>query len=207
MLINTTHVESGHRTVISNAQLGVLSKNNIQDFFEITQKDISISTAIGIGSRFPFITPPALVTDSSGNSWGNLVDGGYYENLGMQTMLDVYSVLKQVVRKNNYNVRFKFIAIRNNKLPIVDKPVLGMVEALAPAITFSHIWGNNSNEALTNGQKLIKSNGDELYVLSLQRDDNENIPLGWYLSTSARNNLNKQLQEISDSTILNILEK
>ncbi len=207
VMINTTHVESGHRTIISNANLVELKENNVQDFFSIVQKDVSISTSIGIGSRFPFITPPALVLDSNNRNWGNLVDGGYYENLGMQTMLDVYSVIRQVAQEQGFKVRFKFIAIRNNKLPQVDKPVLGMVESLAPAVTFSHIWGNNSNEALTNGQKLIHSNGDELYVLSLQRDDNENIPLGWYLSESARNNLNKQLFEISDSTIRAILKK
>lgn len=206
ILINATHVESGQRTILSNVGLQELEDNQIQDFFSIVENDVSISAAIGIGSRFPFITPPALVKNGDGTPWGNLVDGGYYENLGMQTMLDAYSIIKPIAVNNQYKIKFTFIAIRNNKIDAEDKPMLGLVEALSPAITFSNIWSNNSNEALTNGEKLLASNGDELFVLSLQRDDNENIPLGWYLSESARNNLNRQLNAIPDSVFTAILK-
>ena len=206
LLLNATHVESGKRTILSNLDLGELEENQIQDLFAITNKDLSISSAIGISSRFPFITPPALVKTEEGKTWGNLVDGGYYENLGMQTMLDAYSVLKPVAVQNHLKVRFKFIAIRNTKSIDNKRPVLGMVESLSPAITFSNIWSNNSNEALSNGEKVLNANKDELYVLSLQRDDNENIPLGWYLSPAARNNLNRQLDAIPDSLLESILK-
>ncbi len=180
--------------------------NQYQDLFAITEKDISISSAIGIASRFPYITPPALIKTPDSKTWGNLVDGGYYENLGMQTMLDAYTILKTVSKKNNLKPRFKFIAIRNTKLIEEEKPMLGMVESLAPAITFSNIWSNNSNEAMSNGEKLLTANHDEFYVLSLQRDDNENIPLGWYLSSDARTNLNRQVDAIPDSLIYAILK-
>jgi hypothetical protein len=206
LLINTTHVESGKRTILSNVDILEMSENHNQDFFSIVQKDISISTAIGITSRFPFITPPALVKNPDGSNWGNLVDGGYYENLGMQTMLDAYDVIKPIAVEKGYKIHFKFIAIRNAKSTEDVKPVLGMVEAFSPAITFSNIWSNNSNEVLSNGEKLLSSNGDALFVLSLQRDDNENIPLGWYLSEPARQNLNRQLHSIPDSVLTNILK-
>lgn len=206
ILLNATHVESGKRTIISNLDISELKDNQIQDVFSITNKDMSISSAIGIASRFPFITPPALIKTPDNKTWGNLVDGGYYENLGMQTMLDAYSVLKTVAQSNGLKIRFKFIAIRNTKLIEEEKPMLGMVESLAPAITFSNIWGNNSNEAMSNGEKLLRANDDELYVLSLQRDDNENIPLGWYLSPAARTNLNRQVDAIPDSLIYSILK-
>jgi len=121
-------------------------------------------------------------------------------------MLDAYTILKTVSKKNNLKTRFKFIAIRNTKLIEEEKPMLGMVESLAPAITFSNIWSNNSNEAMSNGEKLLTANHDEFYVLSLQRDDNENIPLGWYLSSDARTNLNRQVAAIPDSLIYAILK-
>ena len=204
MLINATHVESGTRTILSNVALNELKQNQVHDYFVISKNDVSISTAIGIGSRFPFITPPALIKYTDGKTWGNLVDGGYYENLGMQTMLDLYNEVKQISIEKGYPVRFKFIAIRNTKAVERDKPLLGMVEAIAPGITFANIWSNNSNEVISNGRKLLASKNDELYVISLQRDDNENIPLGWYLSPAARNNLNKQLSQLSDSVFHSI---
>jgi hypothetical protein len=206
ILINATHVESGKRTIISNVKISQIEENQNQDFFGIINQDVSISTAIGIASRFPFITPPALVKEPNGKQWGNLVDGGYYENLGMQTMLDAYSVLKPTALENGFKIKFTFIAIRNARTVGDVKPILGMVETLAPAITFANIWSNNSNEALSNGEKVLLANKDELVVLSLQRDDNENIPLGWYLSPRARNNLNRQLNDIPDSVIHSILK-
>ncbi|MFT5725776.1 MAG: hypothetical protein ACI9JN_002905 [Bacteroidia bacterium] len=206
IIINGTHVESGKRTLISNVDISEIKENQNQDFFDVTEQDVSISTAIGVGSRFPFITPPALLKNKDGSTWGNVVDGGYYENLGMQTMLDIYSIIKPIAVENNYKIKFTFIAIRNTKSDDHNRPVLGMVEALAPAITFANIWGNNSNEVLGNGGKLIETNQDDLFVLSLQRTDNENIPLGWYLSPRARQNLNRQLLAIPDSTYSAILK-
>lgn len=207
LMLNSTHVESGTRTVISNVDLSPLARHQVEDLFAVTGRDIPISTAIGISSRFPFITPPALVRSADGKAWGNLVDGGYYENLGMQTMLDLYEQLRTIARGKRYKVKFKFIAIRNTKALRSDKPVLGMTETLSPALTFSHIWSNNSNEVIQNGRKLLKSNGDELHIFSLKRDDKENIPLGWYLSSSAREKLDFQLDTTSDTRFYNILKK
>ncbi|MBO6517644.1 MAG: patatin-like phospholipase family protein [Bacteroidia bacterium] len=207
LMLNTTHVESGKRTVISNVDLNPLREQQVIDFFRVVQDDVPISTAIGASSRFPFITPPALVKHEDGSSWGNLVDGGYYENLGMQTMLDLYQELTSIAKQKHYKVRFKFIAIRNTKASRSERPMRGMVESLAPPITFSNIWSNNSNEVLQNGRKLIESNGDQLYLFSLQREDNENIPLGWYLSESARQKIDNQLDAMSDDVFIDILEK
>lgn len=207
ILLNATHVESGKRAVMSNVNLKPLENNQIKDVFTITEHDIPISTSIGISSRFPFITPPALLHKKDGTTWGNLVDGGYYENLGMQSMLDLYQQLHQIARRENYHIRFKFIAIRNTKALLSDKPLIGMTESIAPALTFSQIWSNNSNEVLDNGRKLIESNGDQLFTFSLQREDNENIPLGWYLSESARNKINLQLQSLPSETFQEILGK
>jgi len=169
-------------------------------------RNIKTSTAIGLSARFPFITPPALIKDRNGNTYGNLVDGGYYENLGMQSMLDLYTILKKLSQKHGYRIQFRFIAIRNTKSQVDDKPLKGMVETLAPAQTYTNIWNNNSNEVLSNGKLLIEQNNDKIYVLRLEREDKENIPLGWYLSDDARTKLNGQLNSLSKLTIDRILK-
>ena len=197
ILLNTTHVESGKRAVISNVDLNPLEDFQVIDFFDVQPKDIRISTATGISSRFPFITPPALIKPDDHNQWGNLVDGGYYENLGMQTMLDLYTVIQPLALEMDIPIRFKFIAIRNTKALKSEKAVKGMTESLAPALTFSHIWSNNSNEVLQYGEQVIQANGDELHQFALQREDHENIPLGWYLSRDARRHIEKQVASLS----------
>lgn len=205
LVLNATHVETGNRAIITNVRLNDLNKSHIIDLFDITQTDIPTSTAIGISSRFPFITPPALIQDKNGNSWGNLVDGGYYENLGLQTMLNVYQNLREICKRQHLNVKFRFVAIRNTKAFKTDKPLVGMAESLSPAITFTHIWGNNSDEVIENGRALIEANGDALYLLNLKRDDSENIPLGWYLSPEARHKIDQQTADISEARLKEIL--
>ena len=206
IIMNTTHVESGRRMLVSNVDINGMKSSQIHDYFEVTGQDIKTSTAIGLSARFPFITPPAMIKDRKGNTYGNLVDGGYYENLGMQSMLDLYTILKKLSQKHGYRIQFRFIAIRNTKSQVDDKPLKGMVETLAPAQTYTNIWNNNSNEVLSNGKLLIEQNNDEIYVLRLEREDKENIPLGWYLSDDARNKLNGQLNSLSKLTIDRILK-
>ena len=193
ILLNATHVESGKRAVISNVDLGPMNDFQVIDFFDVQPNDIRVSTAMGISSRFPFITPPALIKTGDQKPWGNLVDGGYYENLGMQTMLDLYTIIQPLAEKMEIPIRFKFIAIRNTKALKSAKAVLGMTETFSPALTFSHIWSNNSNEVLQYGEQVIRANGDELYQFALQREDHENIPLGWYLSPDARRRIERQV--------------
>lgn len=196
LLLNSTHVESGRRTIVSNANLSELESNQIKDVFDVTNKDIPISTAVGLSSRFPFLTPPALIKNEDGKTWGSLVDGGYYENLGVRTMVDVYTLLKEVSATKYYPVRFHFLAIRNTKASTRETPVKGMFEIISPMITFSNIWANNGNEALRDAQHLTRTDGQSLHEIHLIREDEENIPLGWFLSNSARANIERQLYTI-----------
>ncbi|MBI1305965.1 MAG: hypothetical protein GC181_05065 [Bacteroidetes bacterium] len=200
-ILNSTHVESGMRAVISNVKLNRLREGHIKDVLDTLQCDIPISTAIGLSSRFPFMTPPALLRKPNGKVWGSLVDGGYYENLGVKTMLEVYEVLKVIAVRREFPVRFHLIAIRNTKTTSREKPVRGMFELMSPMITFSNIWENTGDEALQSARNLLAAYGDNLIEIHLWRDDHENIPLGWYLSDEARMNIDRQLQKLKISAI------
>jgi len=193
IFLNSTHVESGFRTIISNVDLTELSNDNIIDFFQVLNSDIPISTAIGLSARFPLLTPPATIKAANGEVWGHLVDGGYYENIGATTIMDVYSRLRRYCTRNNRKVNFKVIAIRNTKSTDDYSPQRGMTEILPPLITLSHIWSHNGEEVLRKGGELLTQYGDELIEIKLNRDDEENIPLGWYLSTQAQSSIQRQV--------------
>jgi hypothetical protein len=192
LMLNSTHVESGKRVVISNVNLENLEPSSIIDFFSITKYDVPISTAIGLSSRFPLLTPPGLVKVNN-QIWGSLVDGGYYENLGARTMLDAYVVLKKMVVDDHLPIRFKLLAIRNTKTVHSEKPVRGMYETLSPMITFSNIWANTGTDVLRSATPKILANGDAVIEVSLLREDDENIPLGWYLSQKAKRSIDDQV--------------
>lgn len=82
--------EEGRRVDPQNVNfvefLGVKSSPIVQD--------IRLSTAAALSARFPFITPPGIVLNRKLQLVGRLVDGGYYENFGAATALDIAKQLK-----------------------------------------------------------------------------------------------------------------
>jgi len=193
LILNATHAETGHRAVVSTIDLDDLKQNNVVDLFRLGKTDVPISTAVGISSRFPFLTPPAMVKDSNGNFWGNVVDGGYYENLGITTLTEVYHRVRKYSDENGYPVKFHVILLRNTALNPVNGPIQVMPEILSPIVTVSRNWANNADETLRLAEQGILENGDELVKIQLHRPEEENIPLGWYLSSKAVHFIDQKL--------------
>lgn len=195
ILMNSTHVESGYRTLISNVKLTELSHANIIDFFDVQNADIPVSTAVGLSARFPLLTPPARIESGQNSVWGHLVDGGYYENIGATTIMDIYSKLRKLADDNEVPVQFHVLAIRNTKTSDDYTASRGMGEILPPLVTLSQIWSLNGEEVLRKSEELLEQNGDRLIEVRLDRSDKENIPLGWFLSDQARSNIRKQVPD------------
>lgn len=193
LVLNATHVETGYRGLVSNLDMRDYSGNNAIDILDITGRDVPISTAIGLSSRFPILSPPALVKNKNGETWGNLVDGGYYENLGITTLSEIYQRIRKYSIKHNYPVKFHMILLRNTALYDLNGPVSGLSETFSPIITMSRNWANNADETVRMVKIAVADNADNLVNIQLRRDDQENIPLGWYLSKEAIRYMDKQL--------------
>ena len=57
--------------------------------------DVRLSTAALLSARFPIISPAGLLRGQKGGMGDRVVDGGYFENAGMTTALDLAEVLKR----------------------------------------------------------------------------------------------------------------
>jgi hypothetical protein len=57
--------------------------------------DVRLSTAANLGARFPIVSPHANIRDRLGNVTDSLVDGGYFDNSGAVTAIEVASALKR----------------------------------------------------------------------------------------------------------------
>jgi len=190
-MFNSTRVENGFRTILSNIKATRDIFPLSEDFFDVTNRDIPISTAVSVSSRFPFITPPALVYDKNGKKWGHLVDGGYVENMGATTMLELYDYLSRLSHKKGYKTKFRLLFIKNNKEEYSTE-ISGMHEILGPLNTFSKVWINSGyyDENSTKINNLY--NGDFASFINLDRSDEKIIPLGWYLSERATKHMRNQ---------------
>ena len=92
LLLNTTLVHSGERAVISPFSLGGIYYRIFPDrYVDLLNEDITISlaSAVSASARFPIVTPPAAHLHRRSNLSAQLVDGGYYENSGVSTAMDL----------------------------------------------------------------------------------------------------------------------
>ena len=200
-MFNATRVENGFRALLSNVKIGKGIFSLSEDVFDVTHTDMPISTAIGVSARFPFITPPALVYDKDGKHWGNLLDGGYVENMGATTMLELYHYLRKLSKSKGYKVKFNLLFIKNTKVEYTTK-ISGLHEVLGPLNTFNKVWVNSGYYDENNSELSNLNPADRALFINLDRPDDKIIPLGWYLSAKAttemQNQVPYQTQELQD---------
>lgn len=100
LMLNATEASRGHRVVIAPFELGlrqsdVMLMRRLLSFHkeladaEGGPRDISLSTAVGISARFPWVLPAAPVGKL------RLLDGAIFENSGIETAMDLIAELKR----------------------------------------------------------------------------------------------------------------
>ncbi len=88
LLLNTTHVQTGRRYVTAPfVDDGVFL--DARSVHQALGADLPLSTAVHNSARFPFVSPAGRIERRDGQSYGSLVDGGYFENSGLTTLGDV----------------------------------------------------------------------------------------------------------------------
>jgi hypothetical protein len=91
-IFNATLVEAGERLLLSTTYLphpaGTVGR---WDFHSIYQKmrDVAVVTAARLSATFPYVGPASRAdVDPSGGKSSHVVDGGYYDNYGMSTLVE-----------------------------------------------------------------------------------------------------------------------
>ena len=148
---------------------------------------------MGISARFPFLTPPARVFNADNSLFGNVVDGGYFENSGGTTLIELYIKLKEIATQQRYKVNFNIILIKNSISIEMKEPIRGMAESFAPLAAFTNVWYKSGAFSVISSEKFLMQHSDKLISINLKRTNEMNIPLGWYLSHRARKIMDDQV--------------
>lgn len=97
-LLNGTLVESGKRIITAPVRIDPAVFVDSHDFFATFGASIDGATAIMNSARFPVVSPAATVrlTNPAGHNAGiyHIVDGGYFENGGLETIYDLARYLR-----------------------------------------------------------------------------------------------------------------
>ena len=94
MLFNGTHVESGGKTLYGTLKVNSDVMIETADLNEILGQPVRMSTANLLSARFPIVTPGGLIKNEGG-TWGNVVDGGYNDNTGIET---AFAVMREMMK-------------------------------------------------------------------------------------------------------------
>lgn len=94
VVLNSTVVENGFRLLMSTSALGRAHAGCARiDASEVNRigdrpMDVPVVTAARLSASFTWVTPGACAAAGPGSSRPHVVDGGYYDNYGMATLVE-----------------------------------------------------------------------------------------------------------------------
>lgn len=191
VFINTTEVETGLQCVWSNVDINSLPLHQQRDLYKRTNKQIAYSTAINLSTRFPLISPGAafFYKERSGNDSipvrRHFVDGGYYENKGTETLLQVLQALHLENKPvKPYVLQFNFGEVDSSFVSVTS---FNEVKEVVSGI-YNTRRGRGSISQYELHHYVRDSLKGEFINLNLTLNT-KRIPMNWILSNTAVNRL------------------
>ncbi len=212
LFFNTTRVETGNKAIISNLRLDTLNFVEAIDVGAVTQEAHLLKSVTFASARFPYVTPVAKIYSSEGEGdqarrkkWGHIVDGGYFDNTGLHTALEILDMIEDrtdTMQLDSNRVIKPTILFFQNSQGEEDSQVPamnGLYESTPPLITFYNSWLSRANYFTYDIKTLAEEMDFEYLVFRLpDRLDNEVIkfPLGWTLSQRTREKMDSLIARI-----------
>lgn len=207
LFINGLLAETGQKTIVSNLVLSdSIFKDDI-DVLRVLGQDVAVKTAASLCSRFPLITSGALIR-IDGKQKGHIVDGGYKESSGIETAWQLAIALNNHIdeAERNYRKKIKvhllFIRNSNTGENLTDNQLRAV--SVLPDLTtiipgFLNAWDRRTETHINISKELFNEGSlrSRFHYSQLSLNNkNKLLPLGWYLSVNARENI---IRQVSDS--------
>jgi hypothetical protein len=196
LVINTTDVGGGNRRLFSPFKLDAPdilaapepicdSKGGLR-----SSSELKLSAVAFLSARFPWVTPPGgfLVPDQDGRCRlkVRVVDGGYFENSGLTTALNIYKEIEIAAKQRGIAdaIDIRLITLTRGEPPTLT--YTGFDELVAPITTLQSIRVSRAFTSLAEAERDLRSNlgpdaPPKLYNIRL-KDMDYPPPLGWSLS-------------------------
>ncbi len=228
LLLNGTSVATGKRIVTSNLRLRE-HLTDAYDFFSRCRMSIRMSTAANNSARFPVVGPAGTLREDTGTvgeagcdfdrAFEGIVDGGYFENFGATTALEVLRALKALAcpqRPQTCSLEIVVIQISSDPdYPGVVKrdpaspgtaeaesrrrgasaPQRFASELLAPVETLLNTRSAHGDLAAQQLRDWTAEEPGASYIefRLVKWEDESTPPLGWVLSEAAKTSIDCQL--------------
>lgn len=203
LMLNSTVVETGQRAVIGSvhaASAPVFA--NTQPVTDSTARLQSLAGQVHHSARFPVVSPAGTIERIGANGVRQvafrLVDGGYFDNSGLQSVMDLVAALKAA----KFSFKPQVLVVRNDPVPMGVQPV----RDTAPSGWFPEagsvigaLYNARGSHAVTaQAEALLLWWPDQLVDLGVPRGTPAaDAPLGWALSDGVRNNLRREAENVA----------
>lgn len=201
LILGSTDAQSGRPLVASSAKLPhELRYAGAIDMLDSSQR-ISLLNAAYHSARFPGVSNPARIENSTGDAW-MAVDGGYYDNSAaeiMEAYVHMIDRLSRTHRDLRGKVRLVLVMLTNKPSndpsqlvnPQHDAGFLGLMQSLS---TFEQVRQRRAASAKSHLAATISSLGGVCINIDMGKTDYP-IPVGWTLGRTAYNEMARHLVE------------
>jgi hypothetical protein len=144
LLVNGVHEETGGLVLTGTMQTS--GYVDAEDFIFETGRDVRVSTAILNGARFPFISPGGSYRTAAGVQ-GHLVDGGYFDAAGVETVRELSrSLFAKVPAAASDRLSPTYLVIANNPISRAPaKPARVSPDIFGPLKALDTVRGAHGN--------------------------------------------------------------
>jgi hypothetical protein len=225
LVLNGTHVEWGRRVLLSPFEWGPGQLIDAYDAHQVLGADLPLKTAVHMSARFAYVSPAGWLRSADGADHGHVVDGGYFENSGTETLQNLRSALARVLESDPRlrggsplaaRVHFFLLYLCNDPLFCGRAPVdPGCVEA-PPEMALTDLFAplralaaarqaraSLALDAITRNRSL--SGFDEVFEIGVcpklaAAEKKAPLPLGWQLSQEVRDLMIRQLSTCGEDS-------
>ena len=210
----------------SKGRPGFLSGSRVlSDLLCSPDDDVRLSTAALLSARFPYVSPSGRLLSCAGPRRAiNVVDGGYGENTGAGSVLELWEAIRPLVDQYNGDpghaacIVPALLQIQSGYGPSADVPSTAQGELTVPPKGLMHapngftVWERNAAQLavldplpFTGSETEAARQGVYARVYPYAHPGAE-APLGWTLSDEARSDLRAQLSAEGNVAAFGALE-
>ncbi len=210
LLLNGTYEESGRRLLTTSFNVDVNTFLDTHDFYSLNDYAALRASTAGLNSaRFSYVSPAGTFGPENGDNVGHVIDGGYFENYGANTLINLLDWLS-VQQSQPLASGLIIIAISNdssipleqydiNAVPANAKSQNFLNEVLAPILGLVNTRSSHAMLAFKQleqySQQINNGTCVDMVHFYIEPDEGQEPPLGWILSDQAKVNMRKQIKE------------
>jgi hypothetical protein len=121
LLLNATHLETGRRIIASTIKIERHIFLDSFDEFNLLESDMPASTVAHNSARFTYVSPAGKLMSHGGRNRGYVIDGGYFENYGALTALELARHARLEIEKEKGKGKVKLVILQISSDPTLTE--------------------------------------------------------------------------------------